>query len=430
MTELSSQLSFFLEGASLMLLLIGLGVAIIMPGVDRWSKNFFISFFSVLAAYGTFTLVDLFIYNRPEMRFLLEFDFYFESLLSAVLMPMLMAYLLHCCGISLKTSRLFRLVIFLWLLYFITLNLTPFTKWFYYLSPENEFFRGPMYILMIGLIYSTMLLTLGTVIYFRKKLSRRFFLAFLIGLLPMIIAIFIHFFTSVFTFLGFGIAVCGLSMFFIILYGQIEQNLQQQREIAHQKASIMVLQMRPHFIYNAMTSIYYLCDQDPKMAQKVTLDFTTYLRKNFTAIASEETIPFTEELEHTQAYLAVEQAQFEDMLFVEYDTPHTQFRLPPLTLQPIVENAVKHGMDPDSDPLQIIIRTRDTASGSVLIVEDNGTGFDFPSTDNPHVTSSDNNEPHVALTNLRQRLAIMCGGELSISPREGGGTVVNVTVKN
>ena len=55
-----------------------------------------------------------------------------------------------------------------------------------------------------------------------------------------------------------------------------------------------------------------------------------------------------EKLEHARAYLAVEQVQFEDNLFVEYDTPHEEFRLPPLTLQPIVENAVKHGMDPES----------------------------------------------------------------------------------
>ena len=85
--------------------------------------------------------------------------------------------------------------------------------------------------------------------------------------------------------------------------------------------------MRPHFIYNTMTGIYCLCDQDPKLAQRVVMDFTAYLRKNFTAIASPEPIPFTSELEHARAYLAVEQAQYEDSLFVEYDTPHIWFRV-------------------------------------------------------------------------------------------------------
>ena len=151
----------------------------------------------------------------------------------------------------------------------------------------------------------------------------------------------------------------------------------------------MVLQMRPHFIYNAMMSIYYLCAKDSKKAQQVTMDFTTYLRKNFTAIASEDTIPFSDELEHTRAYLAVKQVQFDDSLFVEYDAP-----------------------------LCITIRTRATDSGNEIVVEDNGPGF----------APADDCEPHIALANIKQRLEMMCGGKLTIRPREGGGTVVRVTI--
>ena len=148
----------------------------------------------------------------------------------------------------------------------------------------------------------------------------------------------------------------------------------------------MVLQMRPHFIFNTMMSIYSLCNQDARKARQVTLDFTTYLRKNFTAIASEKLIPFSEELEHTRAYLAVEQAQFDDMLVVDYDITVTEFCLPPLTLQPIVENS--------------------------------GADFD----------PQDDNEPHIALNNIRQRLEMMCGGSMTIKPRVGGGTIVTVTI--
>ena len=150
------------------------------------------------------------------------------------------------------------------------------------------------------------------------------------------------------------------------------------------------------------------------------MDFTTYLRKNFNAIASDETIPFSEELEHTRAYLAVEQAQFEDNLFVEYDTPHTLLRLPPLTLQPIVENAVKHGMDPDADEaLHIYIKTEKTDAGNVIIVEDNGPGFQ----------PSDDHEPHIALNNIRRRLEAI-GGSLKVSSRAEGGTKVCITVQS
>ena len=90
----------------------------------------------------------------------------------------------------------------------------------------------------------------------------------------------------------------------------------------------------------------------------------------------------------------------------------------PLTLQPLVENAVKHGMNPDGDPLNISVKTRQTKGGSEIIVEDDGSGFN----------SADDKEPHLALNNIRQRLEMMCKGRLEISPRKGGGTSVKVTI--
>ena len=211
--------------------------------------------------------------------------------------------------------------------------------------------------------------------------------------------------------------LCALTMFALILTDNMKKYI-QQREIANQRANVMILQMRPHFIYNTMMGIYYLCDQDCEKAKQVTLDFTTYLRKNFAALANEDTVPFKNELEHTRAYLAVEQAQFEDSLFVSFDTPHTLFRLPPLTLQPIVENSVKHGMAASNDPIHITVVTRQTDTASEIIVEDDGPGF----------KPADDNEPHIALKNIRERLELMCKGTLEISPREGGGTSVKVTI--
>ena len=418
MIEMELISGVILIGASLMLALLGLGAAAIMPGIDRWSRRFFMIYFLCLALYAAFCLAEGFSYLRPEMKPMQKGIVYMETLFSSFLVLLMPAYLLHCCGEDWRNSALLASVGTLWILFFIMMNMSLFTDWLYSFGPGNKFLRGDLYSLVIMQLEAMLLFNLAGVVRRRHKLSKRAFGAFLAGLLPMTLALFIHLFVSVYDLLTVGVVMSALSMFVLILSDQIGQDLRMQREIAHQRTSIMVLQMRPHFIYNTMTTIYYLCKQDPDLAQQVTLDFTTYLRRNFKAIASEKPIAFAEELEHTRAYLAVEQAQYGDGLQVEYDTAHTDFRVPPLTLQPIVENAVKHGMDPDAGPLRILIRTARMEAGSEITVENNGADFE----------PVDDGEPHIALKNLRHRLELMCQGKLKISPREGGGTVVRVTI--
>lgn len=418
MSELTRIYGFTLAGAAMMLALVGLGIAIAMQGVDRWNKRFFIAFFSVLVLYVGFAMADGFLEMQSDSGQEQMLVYYFETLFASTLIPMMTVDLLHCCGEDSLHSRLLRTVMVLWLVFFVMVTLTLSTTLFYYLGPDGQFQRGPLYTLLTAVLDAILFVNLFGVINRKERLSKRYFYAFLIGLLPMTIVLFVHSFVPVFSFMGIGVSIYALSMFGIILSDQEEQFLHQRQQIANQRASIMVLQMRPHFIYNTMMSIYYLCKQDPDLAQRVTLDFTTYLRKNFTAIASEEPIPFSEELEHARAYLAVEQTQFDDRLYVDYDTPHLEFRLPPLTLQPIVENAVKHGMDPDGDPLRVMVRTRKTDKGSVVVVENSGADFQI----------ANDSEPHVALRNIQQRLEMMCDGKMTITPRVGGGTVVEVTI--
>jgi LytS/YehU family sensor histidine kinase len=130
-------------------------------------------------------------------------------------------------------------------------------------------------------------------------------------------------------------------------------------------------------------------------------------------------IPFSEELQHTQAYLAVESVLYGNRLTVNYDIQVPQFRLPPLTLQPIVENSVKYGVASGHAPGIITVRTRSADKGTEIIVEDNGPGFD------PDVPVR---EGHVGLQNVRERLTWMCSGTIKIAPRREGGTIVTIFV--
>ena len=416
MTDWIYIFDYSLSGALLVMMLFGITFSAFMPALDRWNKRYFITLFSLLFVCTVTCFLAVIFWENPTMAEAAKIVYLFEGLLISTPVFMPTFFLLHCCGESLKNSLLFRTVALLMGIYVLILIIAQFTTAFYYVTPDNKFFRGSLWWLWLVQLVLIMILNIARVIRNQKKLSKKYFIALLVYLLPMTAVIIIHMFIPVETYVIFGMALLAMMMFVLILSDNMEQYTRQQQEIFHQRADIMVLQMRPHFIYNTMMGIYYLCKQDADKAQQVTLDFTTYLRRNFTAIASENTVPFKDELEHTHAYLAVEQAQFEDRLFVSFDTPHTMFQVPPLTLQPLVENAVKHGMNPDGNPLNISVKTRQTKEGSEIIVEDDGSGFN----------SAGDQEPHIALNNIRQRLEMMCKGKMVISPREGPTITPNV----
>ena len=409
---------FSIISAVMLLCILGLWFTAIIPGIDRWSKHFFLSYFGVFILCCLLGFFEIAFLARSLTSRAYYYYMIVECLVLSLPLPMLTVYLLHCCGENARSSRLMQTVSALWTIYLVVLISALFVKGFTAVSPDNQLTRGPLYPIILLPLIAILLLNLAGTIQRRKQVSRNTFFSFLITVVPITIAMFVQLFIDVFPLIDICYVLSALVMYGFALSGQIEQDRRRQLEIANQRANVMVLQMRPHFIYNTLMSIYCLCDQDPQKARQVTMDFTNYLRKNFNAVASDSTIPFSAELEHTRAYLAVEQAQFEDMLLVEFDTPVTHFRLPPLTLQPLVENSVKHGMNPYSGPLYVSVRTRMTDAGVEVIVEDNGPGFD----------PDDESKPHTTLTNIRQRLEMMCGGSLVIRPRDGGGTVVIITI--
>ena len=418
-------LNLILSGAALLLSVMGLWFTIIIPGINRWNRRFFLIYFLIFllcCLYSFFEMAFQY-YIGPGSVFIVLL--FMESILLSIPQPMLTVYLLHSCGENIRSGNLFRTVLGLWVIYCLVLLSAAFINGFIYITPENQYYHGPLYPLIPIPVIVVLLLNFTGTIRRRAQLSRKAFLSLVIAQVPMAVTLILNLFIDAVLLFDISYVLSALVMYSLILSDQIDQDLhhqqkiaEQQREIARQRANVMVLQMRPHFIYNTLVSIHSLCKINPQKAQQITMDFTNYLRRNFNAVASDSSIPFSMELEHTRAYLAVEQAQHEDMLFVDYDTPFINFRLPPLTLQPIVENAVKHGMDPYHGPLHISIRTRNTDSGTELIVDDNGIGFD----------PSDESRPHTALDNIRQRLDIMCGGTLSITPGESGGTMVTVTI--
>ncbi len=192
---------------------------------------------------------------------------------------------------------------------------------------------------------------------------------------------------------------------------------------AEQRIQIMMTQIRPHFLYNSLTVIQELCRSDPAQAEEATVQFANYLRGNMDALQTTAPIPFARELEHTRQYLALEKMRFEEKLTVRYDIPCMSFTLPILTLQPIVENAVRHGVRGNADGKgEVLIATREYPDRYEITVTDNGPGCE------PEKQEKDPGKSHVGIQNVRERLAQMCGGSLRVESTPGTGTTVTVTL--
>ena len=268
---------YMLAGALLVMMVIGIALSAFMPALDKWNKRYFIILFSLLFLCTVSFFFDVLTWEDPtkavEARIIYQFEGLFLS--TPVFIPTL--FLLHSCGEKLKSSLLFKAVIVLQIIYIFFSVSAQFKGAVYYVTQDNQFVRGPLWALSLVPLILIMILNIAGVIRRRKKLSKKYYIGLLVYLLPMTAAIIIHMCISVELYIVFGMALLVLIMFGLILSDNMDQFMRQQREIANQRASVMVLQMRPHFIYNTMVTIYYLCKQDADKTQQVTKDFTDYL---------------------------------------------------------------------------------------------------------------------------------------------------------
>ena len=421
MTTFIDLMNFAIVVSGLTMALSGFILALSLRSLGKETRLFFIAFFCIMTAYTASDLLSqIFLALSGEFATHSKTAIFLESFFASLLLPLLTRFLLYCGGGEEQSKSPWLYVsATLWELYLLLLVVTQFTDKIYTITLENVYLRGPFYPVLLCPPALLMLVNLLLLLRLRRRLSARQTGAFLTYILLPLAAMLVQMVNYGLLLIVFATACSALIMFTQVVREQMERIVRQMEENARQQADIMVLQMRPHFIYNTLSSVYYLCESDPKRAQRVLGDFTAYLRQNFSAVAKRGLIPFSEELEHTRAYLTVEKNRYETLLFVEYDTPHIAFYLPPLTLQPIVENAVKHGVDPELSPLHIRIRTRQAEGESVIIVEDTGQGF---------APSKDESGVHIGIDNVTGRLRFMCGGQLEITQSESGGTVVTIRI--
>ena len=186
-----------------------------------------------------------------------------------------------------------------------------------------------------------------------------------------------------------------------------------EAELKESRISIMLSQIQPHFIYNTLGTIERMCLKDPEKAFDLVRNFSLYLRGNFSELDSVAPIRFAEELKHVEYYVNIEKVRFPDMNIV-YDVEATEFVLPALSVQPLVENAIKHGLMRLETGGTVVIRSHETTTHFCVEVKDNGVGFD---TGLPI-----DEKKHVGLRNIRGRLKAMVDGELTLESKPDVGT--------
>lgn len=194
----------------------------------------------------------------------------------------------------------------------------------------------------------------------------------------------------------------------------------QEKELTEMRTQIMLSQMQPHFLYNTLTTISSLCYLENAPQAKAVVDkFAVYFRQNLDSMGKDKMVSFEKELEHIRIYLWIEKVRFEDKLTVVYDIGPSDFHLPSLSLQPLVENAVKHGLCKQKNGGTLTISTGETGEEYRVSICDDGVGFvpgEVP----------DDNKSHIGIENISQRLEILCGGSLEIQSTLGVGTHVTV----
>ena len=190
-------------------------------------------------------------------------------------------------------------------------------------------------------------------------------------------------------------------------------------ELTESRIATMISQIQPHFIYNTLGTIEQLCITEPEAASKLVRNFSLYLRGNFSELDNVKPIRFSEEMNHVKHYTDIEQVRFPDMT-IQYDLRSVEFLLPALSVQPLVENAIKHGLMGLEEGGIVTISAYEMENCYVVEVTDDGVGFDMD--------AGYDETKHVGIKNIRGRIEAMCGGNLTIESKIGIGTKATIKI--
>ena len=364
------------------------------------------------AAYLVFTIIKT---NYTSDNLIIAFYTVFYIMNNFELL-LLMGYAMAYIPIKQKTSNILLAVCLSLYIVFVALDIANIFNHMFFYAENGVYTRAKTMIVSQGYQFVTFAMVFCLAI-FNKKVKIAEKIAFSAYCAVPLVAIIIQNLLP-----GYAVAYLSIIIALEILF--LFVNVRKNMELAHQakknkeaEVKIMISQIQPHFIYNTLASISTLIKIDPDKAEKGLDDFTDYLRANLSSLSKNGLIPFADELKHVETYLSLEKMRFEDRLNVVYDIQTKDFMLPALSLQPLVENAAKHGILKKIEGGTITFKTYENSDAHVVEITDDGVGFD------PNDVKGSN---HYGLNNVRYRISSMCRGEVKVESELNKGTTVTV----
>ncbi len=410
--------TIFALNMALLMQLAGVALAVLVdPYIKKDNRN---------RVYGI-VLIVAFLIIEPQITENFGFSLYgkhlvfwltFLSLLDYILRTIVLYLFIRLSGIEWGLGILYFLmgvnaVICLSALY------SPLTFSF---SENGEWHRGPLgYTPFVVCGILILWLVIGSVIRYRGIKRRESFV-------PVIISMIVVFAVHLDLTLTFGpyisflnVAMTGSTVFFYIwLHLQFVREHEAALK-AEQRIKIMMSQIQPHFLFNALSTIQALTETDPERASRVIEEFALYLRQNINSLNQEELIPVKKEIEHTRAYSDIEEVRFPSIK-IDYEIEDDEFLIPPLTIQPMVENAIRHGVRGKKHGWVSVSTYRENGA-HVITIRDNGKGFDV----NEMIERTENGD-HIGIRNVRDRIIGMTGGSFSIVSEKDEGTTITIRI--
>ena len=273
-----------------------------------------------------------------------------------------------------------------------------------------------MSVYVVTFLYLTILVLLSVLAFHRDDRRMSIFLLFVAG-----IAILTGMLEGLNLITGYidEAFVLGALLFYTYLITQYESRMytelvEKELELSQSELTLLRRQIRPHFVFNSLYNIKSLIRRDPEKATKVLVDFSEYLRANLDSLSSDTLISFEDELQNVEAYVSLALVDEGKNIDVKYDIREQHFMLPPLTIEPLVENAIVHGLAGGGT----VTLLTDSDDDSYLVkVSDDGVGFAGSTAD----TKKDHMS--VGIENVRTRLNKLCDGTLDIYSSSEGSTV-------